>query len=303
MGLAVFDIGGTSVKYAFWQEDNLIEKGSFPSPTTWVSMKQELRRVKEKYAERYVVDGVTISSPGAVNQAARVVEGASALPYLHHFPIYDELEEVFGCKVVLENDANCAALAEVWKGSAKGLDNVLMVIVGTGIGGSVIIYGEVQHGAHLFGGEFGFMLLNETQTFSQLGTAVKMAQRYCEQKGYPIDTVSGEEVFRLAETGDEVAAQEAEVFYLSLARGIYNLQYSYDPDLILLGGGVSNKPDILEQLGKRFESILKLVGIAPFVPKVETCCFKSEANLIGAVYNYVQQSKEIRGTENETTAK
>lgn len=303
MGLAVFDIGGTSVKYAFWQEDDLIDKGSFPSPTTWVGMKQELRRVKEKYAEQYVVEGVAISSPGAVNQAARVVEGASALPYLHQFPIYDELEEMFGCKVALENDANCAALAEVWKGSAKGLDNVLMVVVGTGIGGSVIINGEVQHGAHLFGGEFGFMLLNETQTFSQLGTAVKMAQRYCERKGYPIGTVNGEEVFRLAETGDDIAAEEAEVFYQSLARGIYNLQYSYDPDLILLGGGVSNKPDILEQLEKRFELILKQVGIAPFVPKVETCYFKSEANLIGAVYNYMQQSNKIRGTENETIAK
>lgn len=303
MGLAAFDIGGTSVKYAYWQEDSLIEKGSFSSPATWTGMKNELKRVKEDYEERYIVEGVAISSPGAVNQAARVVEGASALPYLHHFPIYDELEEMFGCKVALENDANCAALAEVWKGSAKGLENVLMVIVGTGIGGSVVINGEVQHGAHLFGGEFGFMLLNETQTFSQLGTAVKMASRYCERNGLPIGTVSGEEVFRLAESGDEAAAEEAEVFYTSLARGIYNLQYSYDPDLILLGGGVSNKPDILEQLEKRFESILKQVGIAPFVPKVETCCFKSEANLIGAVYNYVQQSKEIRGIQNETVAK
>ncbi|MBM6614495.1 ROK family protein [Desemzia sp. RIT804] len=303
MGIVAFDIGGTSVKYAFWQKDILIEKGSFLSPTTWNSMKEELKKVKDAYAENYIVEGVAISSPGAVNQAARVVEGASALPYLHHFPIYDELEEIFECEVAMENDANCAALAEVWKGSAKGLKNVLMVVVGTGIGGSVIINGGVQHGAHLFGGEFGFMLLNETQTFSQLGTAVQMARRYCKRKDLPVGTVSGEEVFRLAETGDEVAAEEVETFYMSLARGIYNLQYSYDPDLILLGGGVSNKTDILEELEKRFEAILKQVGIAPFIPKVETCYFKSEANLIGAVYNYMQQSRENRGIENEISTK
>lgn len=290
MGIAAFDIGGTSVKYGIWENEALSHKGNFKSPRTWEEMKEELQRVKEEMAEKYVIDGVTFSAPGAVNQIGRVIEGASALPYLHHFPIYEELEELLGYKVAIENDANCAALAEVWRGSAKGLKNVLMVVVGTGIGGSVIVDGEVQHGAHLFGGEFGYTLLTETQTFSQLGTAVKMAGRYAERKGIPKAEISGEEVFQLAEAGDEIAMEETETFYRSLARGIFNLQYSYDPDLVLLGGGVSNKPDIIDQLNKRFEDILTQVQIAPFMPQVETCLFKSDANLVGAVYNYLQKT-------------
>lgn len=299
MGIMAFDIGGTSVKYGFWQEETVNEKGSFKSPRTWDGMKAELLRVKEEIAEKYVIDGVTFSAPGAVNQSGRVIEGASALPYLHDFPIYEELEELLGYKVAIENDANCAALAEIWRGSAKGLKNVLMVVVGTGIGGSVIVNGEVQHGAHLFGGEFGFTLLTETQTFSELGTAVKMADRYAKRKGMLKSAISGEEVFQLAEAGDEIALEEVETFYHSLARGIFNLQYSYDPDLILLGGGVSNKPDIIEQLNKRFEEILNKVHIAPFIPKVETCFFKSDANLIGAVYNYLQKITEKMESSNE----
>ena len=292
MGLVAFDIGGTSVKYGFWENERLSEKGSFKSPRTWEGMKEELHRVKAEMASKYVIDGIAISAPGAVNQIGEVIEGASALPYLHYIPIYEELEELLGYKVAIENDANCAALAEMWKGSAKGLKNVLMVVVGTGIGGSVIVNGEVQHGAHLFGGEFGYTLLTETQTFSELGTAVKMAERYAKRKGLQKGELSGEEVFQLAETGDEIALEEVETFYRSLARGIFNLQYSYDPDLVLLGGGVSNKSDIIEQLNKRFEDILNKIHIAPFIPKVETCFFKSDANLIGAVYNYLQKTNE-----------
>lgn len=290
MGIVAFDIGGTSVKYGFWENEALSDKGSFKSPRTWDGMKEKLLRIKEEMAEKYMIDGVTFSAPGAVNQIGRVIEGASALPYLHNFSIYEELEELLGYKVAIENDANCAALAEVWRGSAKGLKNVLMVVVGTGIGGSVIINGEVQHGAHLFGGEFGYTLLTETQTFSELGTAVKMAERYGKRTGMQKSDITGEEVFHLAESGDETAQEEAETFYRSLARGIFNLQYSYDPDLILLGGGVSNKPDIIDQLNKRFSEILEKVQIAPFMPQVKTCFFKSDANLIGAVYNYVQKT-------------
>lgn len=291
MGLLAFDIGGTSVKCGIWENDQLIEKKSFPSPETWEEMKAKLKQTKDTYAEQYQIEGIAISSPGAVNQEERVIKGASALPYLHFFPIYDELEALFGGKVAIENDANCAALAEVWKGAAKGKKNVLMVVVGTGIGGSVIIDGEVQHGAHLFGGEFGFMLLNETKTFSNLGTAVAMAKRYAKRKGLPEGDISGKEVFQLAEAGDRIAFEEAEVFYRSLAQGLYNLQYSYDPELILLGGGVSNKSDLIDHLQEKFKEILEVVMIAPFAPEIKPCFFKNDANLIGAVYNYIQKQE------------
>lgn len=292
MAILAFDMGGTSVKYGVWDNEELKEKASFKTPRDWVNMKQKLMDIRFSLGKKYDFEGVAFSAPGAVNQEQRLIEGASAIPYIHFFPIYEELEEKFGLPVSFENDANSAALAEVWKGSAKSKKNVLLIAVGTGIGGAVIVNEEVQHGKHLFGGEFGFALLTEDQTFSDLGTVVQMTRRYAKRKGISSNDIDGQEVFRLAEEeNDEIALEEVETFYYYLAKGIYNLTYSFDPDVVLLGGGVSNKIGLLEELDKQFERILKTVKIAPFKPNVAICTFKSDANLIGAVYNFLQKKE------------
>ncbi|MGN8845934.1 ROK family protein [Niallia sp. HCP3S3_B10] len=285
MSLLVMDIGGSSVKFAVWGKEQLVEKGSFVTPKTWEEMKQEMLQLKEKMAAKYMIEGVAFSAPGAVNQAKGVIEGASAVPYIHSFPIFFELEELFDCPVTMENDANCAGLAEVWKGAATGLKNVLFVVIGTGIGGAVIVDGNIQHGKHLFGGEFGYMLLKEDQTFSNLATPVEMAKRYSKRLKLE-NELSGKEVFELAEQGDEVAKEEVETFYHYLATGIYNLQYSFDPEKIILGGGISSKDGLIEELNIHLEKVVKSVKGTSFLPKVELCQFRNDANLIGAVYNY-----------------
>ncbi|EOR23267.1 ROK family protein [Niallia nealsonii AAU1] len=285
MSLLVMDIGGSSVKFAVWEKEQLVDKGSFVTPKTWDEMKQEMVQLKGKMDAKYTIDGVAFSAPGAVNQSKGVIEGASAVPYIHHFPVFFELEELFGCPVSMENDANCAGLAEVWRGAAKGLQNVLFVVIGSGIGGAVIVDGKVRHGKHLFGGEFGYMLLKEDKTFSDLGTAVNMAKRYSKRMELE-NELSGKEVFELAEQGDEIAKEEVETFYHYLAIGIYNLQYSFDPEKIIIGGGVSSKEGLLDELNVHLAKVVESAKIAPFIPEVAICEFQNDANLIGAVYNY-----------------
>lgn len=285
MSLLVMDIGGSSVKFAVWEKEQLVDKGSFVTPKNWDEMKQEMVQLKGKIDAKYTIDGVAFSAPGAVNQSKGVIEGASAVPYIHHFPVFFELEELFGCPVSMENDANCAGLAEVWRGAAKGLQNVLFVVIGSGIGGAVIVDGKVRHGKHLFGGEFGYMLLKEDKTFSDLGTAVNMAKRYSKRMELETE-LSGKEVFELAEQGDEIAKEEVETFYHYLAIGIYNLQYSFDPEKIIIGGGVSSKEGLLDELNVHLAKVVASAKIAPFIPEVAICEFQNDANLIGAVYNY-----------------
>lgn len=289
MTLLAFDMGGSAVKYAIWDQDELKDKGKFTSPKTWPEMKSELLAVKDSLAKEYNLRGVAMSAPGAVNYQARKIEGVSALKYIHGIPIFDELEELFSLPVSIENDANSAALAEVWRGSAKDNNNVLFVVVGTGVGGSVIINREVQHGAHLFGGEFGLMLLNETQTFSDLATPVQMGWRYAERNNIPKDAIDGRRVFELAEAGDQIAIEEVDKFYYYLAIGLYNLTYSFDPEKIILGGGLSNKDGLIERIEVEFERILEQVDHDLFLPVIDLCTYKNDANLIGAVYNFQQQ--------------
>ncbi|MCC5896261.1 MAG: ROK family protein [Alkalibacterium sp.] len=291
MSILAFDIGGTTVKYATWSDEQLEDKGFFKTPKTWAEMKEKLVVIKEEVEAKTDLEGVAFSAPGAVNQQARQIEGVSAVRYLHFFPIYDELEQLFNLPVSFENDANSAGLAEVWKGAAKANDNVIFVVVGTGIGGAVIVDKKVQHGKHLFGGEFGFMLLNEKQTFSEIGTAVAMARRYAKRMGLSSEDIDGKTVFQLANQGDAVAREEVDTFFMYLTIGLYNLAYAFDPEKIVIGGGVSSMDGILDRIYLEFDALFNRVEHTPFRPVIETCEFKNDANLIGAVYNFIQATK------------
>lgn len=292
MAILAFDIGGTTVKYGTWSNEEIQDKGYFKTPKTWVEMKEKLLAVKDEVALLNNLEGVAFSAPGAVNQVARQIEGVSAVKYLHFFPIYDELEALFNLPVSFENDANSAGLAEVWKGAARNNDNVIFVVVGTGIGGAVIVNKKVQHGKHLFGGEFGFMLLNERQTFSEIGTAVAMSRKYAKRMGISPEDIDGKTVFQLANQGDTVAKEEVDTFFMYLTMGLYNLAYAFDPEKIVIGGGISSMDGLLDRIDLEFDSLFNRVEHTPFRPVIETCEFKNDANLIGAVYNFIQKNKD-----------
>lgn len=289
MAVLAFDIGGSAVKYGLWMEDKLEGRSQFTTPESWSEMKEELFSVKQIFDKKYIINGIAFSAPGAVNQKERKIDGLSAVPYLHQNPIYDDLEVLFDLPIAIENDANSAALAEVWRGSAKDNQNVLFVVIGTGVGGAVIVNQKVQHGAHLFGGEFGLMLLNEKQTFSELATPVQMAWRYADRKGISRNAIDGKEVFHLAEEGDQLAIEEVDKFYYYLAIGLYNLTYSFDPEKIILGGGLSNKEGLITRINEEIEVLFDRLNHDTFRPVLELCTYKNNANLIGAVYNFLQK--------------
>lgn len=285
--LAVIDIGGTSIKFGAWVNNELITLGSEPTPDNIASfykiLKHRVDEIKVAYAD---ISGVAISSPGAVNKEARQIDGASAIPYIHGFSIFEQLETLFDLPVSIENDANCAALAEVAKGAGKDNENMLFLVLGTGIGGAIIIDGKIFHGSHLYGGEFGFMLVNDHETLSEACSPVNLARKYNEITG---EGLTGKEVFDLADQGNQIAYELREKMLKSLAVSIYNLQYSYDPEKFILGGGVSNNPRLLPLLKKKIHEVVASVPIAEIEPEVELCKFKSDANLYGAVVDFLQE--------------
>lgn len=285
MAILVFDFGGSAVKYGVWVENELRQQNRFTTPKDWEEMKKQLLLVFEEAKQNYPIEGVAISAPGAVQEEQGVIGGASAIPYIHEFPIIKSLADLFQLPVAVENDANCAALAEMWLGAAKGIQNLLFVVLGTGVGGAVVANGKIIPGKHMLGGEFGFMLLTETQTFSDLGTAVNLEKRYAKRLGLdqPISAIN---IFELAQKGDKVAAEEVETFYYYLAKGLFNLQYAFDPELILIGGGISAKEDLIPEIEKQFEKLKEVVPIATIMPNLAICQFKNDANLIGAVYHF-----------------
>lgn len=173
MSLALIDIGGTSIK--FGQYDSVTGVSFRTNASTPKTLPEFYKLLQKKIVQlRAVGDitGVAISSPGMVDQITGIIRGASAVPYIHNFPIVAELNNRFELPVAIENDANCAALAEVHAGAARDVRDAVFIVLGTGVGGAVVLNRQVRHGQHLLGGEFGYMLHGEADTVSHLGTVV-----------------------------------------------------------------------------------------------------------------------------------
>lgn len=282
--LLAIDVGGTSIKFAIWKKQELLDFGSVQTPRTLNNFYQILTdkaaRAKEKYP---TIKGVAISTPGAVNKKTGVIEGASALPYIHNFKIQDELEQRLGLPVTLENDANCAGLAELRFGAGKGCNSLIFLVIGTGVGGCVIIDQKIWHGAHLFGGEFGFMLTSDGQTLSQAAATISMVKQYNQRTGQELN---GKEIFDLAHQGDQIAKEERDKMIHALAVTIYNLQHAFDPEKIIIGGGVSANPELLGLIKAEIEKIRSSVDITTLDPVVDVCQYKNQANLLGAIADF-----------------
>lgn len=286
MGVLAFDIGGSAVKYGVWEENRLIGQHATALPKDWESMKSTLDDVFKAFSEVYELTGVALSAPGLVNEGIGQIQGVSAVPYIHHFPIQQELTELFSVPVTMENDANCAALAEVWQGAAKDAEHCLFFVIGTGVGGSVIINRKLFKGSNLFGGEFGYMFLNDSASLSDLGSSVKAVKKY---NLLTKKTIHGKELFELAEAGDPLAEEITEQFYRAVATGIYNLLVCFDPGLVVLGGGISANQTVLNKIKQQLNRILLERSVTDMTYRIEACTFGNDANLIGAVYHHIHQ--------------
>jgi glucokinase len=148
---------------------------------------------------------------------------------------------------------------------------------------------RVHHGANLHGGEFGYIVLDiidgVPKTLSKLGATGCLVKKIAARKGMDEKLLDGIKVFDLAAAGDIVCLAEIDKFYYYLALGMYNIQYTFDPELIILGGAISERADILERLNEKMSEILKDIPDAKVTPKISKCAFLNDANLIGALYH------------------
>lgn len=286
----VFDLGGTTVKYAYSDENgNLSRAGSFPTPAEGIgTMIHEMRRALDPYGGRQAVDGVAVSSPGAVDCETGCVGGISAIPYIHEIPLRDMISEALeGMPVSIENDANCAALGELWQGAACGKKNIVSVVCGTGIGGAVVVGGRLYKGVTNNGGEFGNYIIKKEngryRTWSSF-TLVKQSRKYEEKTG---ERISGRELLDRSENGDDTARFYMEEFYEAMAIGFYNIQFTLDTEVIVLGGGVSESPVVFSRIDDKMNEMAENDRYGFLKPEIVPCRFGNKANLYGALYHHI----------------
>ncbi|MBV7507616.1 ROK family protein [Bacillus sp. sid0103] len=289
----VFDIGGTSIKYSVMDETaKKLISGKLATPKDGLeSFLLTLQRIVEKYSADFDLQGIAVSSPGAVDVKTGFIGGASAIPYIHGVNMAGLITERTGLQAAIENDANCAALAEGWLGAAKGTDYYICIVIGTGIGGSIVMNQSILRGASLHGGEFGYMIMgapfqNPLQaTWSLVASTNALVEEVKKRNSLEKGELNGEEVFRLAEEGDPIAQECLSEFYQRLAIGIYNLKYALDPQKILIGGGISKRQEVIAGINRELKGLRN--DISTLHIEVEACQFGNDANLIGALFHFL----------------
>ncbi|MGN0348392.1 MAG: ROK family glucokinase [Roseburia sp.] len=263
------DIGGTTCKIGFFETDgNLLEKWEIQTDIEENGkniLPNLIREVTRKLQERGIggdeVEGVGIGVPGAITDggiAQRCVNlGWEAVN------VREAIEQGTGIRVKVGNDANVAALGEMWQGAAKGCRDVVMVTLGTGVGGGIIVDGRMVSGFCGAGGEIGHITVNLEETercncgrcgcLEQYASAtgiVRMAKRRLAQSGeqtrlraYP--TLTAKDIFDAAKAQDEVAVQLVEDVCEILGVALSNISCVANPEIIVVGGGVSKAGDML----------------------------------------------------------
>ena len=145
--LILIDIGGTTIKFGLNTGEKLELLPAKKTPKTLPEFYQCLEETVNELKKQVPIKGVALSCPGAVDQKTGVIGGDSALPYIHGFDIRSELKKRFGLPVSIENDANCAALAEMASGAGKKVKDAIFLVIGTGVGGALVVDKKLHHGA------------------------------------------------------------------------------------------------------------------------------------------------------------
>lgn len=289
----VFDIGGTFVKYALMDENGKIDSKA-KIPTINHDLDLFLNSLVEIYHQNSNVQGIAISCPGLVDTKQGKVFGGGAVPCLDQVVLSQELSKLCdNLPVAVENDGKCAGLAEAWIGAAKDVDNCCVLAFGTGIAGAVIKDKKIHRGNHLVAGEASYFLVGGDRKdfrldyFGFKDSTIGILKKAEKLMGLEKGSLSGEKLFELANNNDPIALEVLEDFYFDVAMQCYNLQYVFDPDIICIGGGISEQPAVIKGINHYVDYIYE--HSKQFLkPTVTVCQFNNDSNMIGALYNFKQ---------------
>ena len=275
------DIGGTTVKMGLFDE-----KGDMLEKWEIVTRKENngenilpdiVKSIKEKNTEKSIetddILGIGMGVPGPITEDGRVLKCANLGWGI--FSVADEMSKLTGVeKVKVGNDANVAALGEQWRGGGRGFDNIVMVTLGTGVGGGIIMDGKILTGENGAAGEIGHITVNPKETltcgcgckgcleqYSSATGVIRMAKERLEAPDKPselrkfdADEIGGKEVFDAYKAGDELAAEAVNEFAIYLGMGLGNVASVVDTQAFVIGGGLSkNGPVVIDIVKEQYK--------------------------------------------------
>lgn len=289
-----FDIGGTTIKYGLLTETGeILDKGKRETNReNGEKIISDMVAIVKEYQETRLITAVGVSAPGTIREDGYMITGGAILDF-YGINLKMILEERLDIPVVVENDANCAAVAEGWQGAGMGLKNYLFFGIGTAVGGAIVINSHLFKGANYNAGEFGYQIVKNIadkntrlSTLSLTGSVGHGIVDCYTNKNANIESLDGDAIHTLAKNGDENATQIMDDFYQHLSIGIFNMATAFDPEVILIGGEISQDEVFINRLNTEILALKaghKDMGNIT-LPAIKACKFLNDAGMIGAVY-------------------
>ena len=302
------DLGGTTIKGGIVTEDGKIIR-TMCEPTMPKREDSEiiksiaqltLNLIKEENLNIKDIHSIGIGSPGLIDSKNKIIVTASNINF-NNTNVEKEIKKHINLPIYLENDANCATIAEFVCGSMKGYDSGIMLTIGTGVGGGIILDNKLAKGSYLGEGELGHTIVDYTngeycgcgqkgclETFCSANSIIKYAKQLLQDKkeskildlADSFDTITAKNIFDAYDLGDDIAKQVIERFNTYLAIGIVNFINIFRPGIISIGGGASARG---KKLTSPVEKIAKkMIYGNGFETKIVPAILGNDAGIIGA---------------------
>lgn len=266
------DLGGTNIAVGLVDEEgNIVSKKSTPtlSYRTPEEIVKDMAMTSIAVAEEYGVNmdevvSVGIACPGFIEKNLGILITGANLPF-QDYEMRREMQKYINKPIYMDNDANCAAWAEAVAGAAKGVKDSIMITLGTGVGGGIVVNGSLYSGFNFFGAELGHMVIKVDgnqcgcgrkgcwEAYSSATALIKLTKEYAENdksslmwKMYEEEgKFSGRTSFNAAKQGDKTAQNVVNEYIKYLAAGVANIISIFQPEVFVIGGGVSNEGENL----------------------------------------------------------
>ena len=291
MKIFVADVGGTFIKYAVMNETaEIFERGKIPTPLE--SHEEFLQEIVKLY-KLSDCEGIAISLPGIIDAERGFCVTSGAIEHNAGKFLADELKNLCGVKVTLENDAKCAALAEAKIGSLADVETGFVMVFGTAVGSAFVKGGKVYHGKNNLAGEISYTMqslekdFSDKKIFAELCGVPFLLEMYAGKKNLPVEKISGEDFFEAVEQKDFDAVTCLENFTRQAAIKIFNVQMILDPEKIAVGGGISAQKIFIDSLRESLEEVYKNCPVTFPHVEIVPCKFRNDANLIGALFRWL----------------
>lgn len=308
------DIGGTAVKYGIVTEKGeVLCSGEYPvafdgykTPILDTVLRTSREFVELHQLKREDLQGIGVSATGQIDTEQGIVAGVGGnIKNWEGAQIKSSLEKQFGLPVTVVNDANCVALGEAWIGAGKNCRNLIVITVGTGIGGGIMVNNQVLLGAHGFAGELGHFSIDRHgrdctcgnkgcyEQYASMTALIRRVRECMPVQDMPElkpGDVNGKVIFDLVKKGNAQICAVVDEWIQDIAAGLVSLTHIFNPELILIGGGVSTQEELF--VAKVRKAVLR--GTMYQFGKnlrVERAALGNQAGLVGAVHYLMQSEK------------